>query len=69
MGALSDKCDEDKSSPSLTEDEKEEVKRKRLEYLSTKYPPQKPLDPSRKIFKREDQTQRRHEMYIKDLLG
>lgn len=48
----------------LSDEEKEMVAEKRLKYLKARYPPQKPLNKTKKMGKVED-----HEKYIKDLLS
>jgi len=53
------------STPSLTNQEKESIANKRLQYLENKYPPQKPLDKTKSI-DIPVRDERRHQQYIQD---
>lgn len=58
-------CCKEKSK-NLSDQEREDIANKRVQYLENKYPPQKPIDSTKKmdIIMKED---KRHEQYIKDL--
>ena len=67
MGCLFSCCRYDKidTAPTLTDQEKENIANKRLQYLENKFPPQKPIDKTKSIDipNRED---KKHLQYIKD---
>lgn len=71
MGCLFSCCryepDDNKidTTPVLTEQEKEDVANKRLQYIENKYQPQKPINK----FKSNDipyKEEKKHEQYIRD---
>lgn len=51
--------------PNLTNDEKQNIANKRIQYLETKYPPQKPLDTSKKVYIQSKDNDK-HDQYIRD---
>lgn len=69
MGCLFTCCrsniDKKELIPNLTEQEKESIANKRVQYLENKYPPQKPLDPTKRIDIPVN-VERKHEQYIRD---
>jgi len=53
------------SSPTLTDQEKDDIANKRLQYIANKYPPQKPLDKTKSIdipYREE----KKHDQFIRD---
>jgi len=70
MGCLFSCCKNNKdykidSLPNLTEQEKESIANKRMQYLENKYPPQKPINPTKRIDIPVN-NEKRHEQYIRD---
>lgn len=72
MGCLFSCCKSNKeknhkneSIPNLTNQEKEEIANKRLQYINNKYPPQKPMDKTKSI-DIPIRDEKRHQQYIKD---
>lgn len=62
-----DNMDNEKTSitPNLTDQEKENIANKRLQYLENKYPPQKPLNKTKSI-DIPVKDEKKHEQYIRD---
>ena len=67
MGCLFSCCKYDKidTTPNLTNQEKENIANKRLQYLDNKFPPQKPIDKTKSI-DIPDREEKKHLQYIKD---
>lgn len=68
MGCLFSCCkykNKTDSTPPLTEQEKEDIASKRIQYLENKYPPQKPLDKTKSI-DIPIRDEKKHEQYIRD---
>lgn len=67
MGCLFSCCryDEIDTTPNLTNQEKENIANKRLQYLDNKFPPLKPIDKTKSI-DIPNREEKKHLQYIKD---